>query len=465
MASAAIRLVKGSAGEKKGDMPIFGCPRHFTPPTPGTDPHYVRERFEETDLRPIFAVAATSHTVQQAFAVIFEAHIPQDTSLTSSTRKAIDCSGHRSPFRLIEDDIPLLEFCRGCGVDMNWLLDPALLQNAKLELDGQDVLASSKVIGAFGSIIHPNIVFQQGTNVGVYSCLTKDFSVLSQNNDFFEAGIEFSTFENPRNLMITEPHSRPVTPPSAKIHGIDSETLSTYLNLPASISLFPIAEATLEIPPTPAPKTPKQNPPYSPSFFSPSFASHSASSNHYDPRTHTVNFPLHLTTPTRSKSYPSTPSPSHVMKPSTFSLKSGSQIPSRSGRRKSHSPGPNISAISPRELEILRESRTLLVIDIRAFAAYAKSRFVDAINVCIPTVLLKRSSLSLDDISESIVARGDRGRFAKWKEVDGIMIYDADSLSVKDSYPVTTLAAKFIEAGFNGATYGLIGSPHLRDES
>jgi len=100
-----------------------------------------------------------------------------------------------------------------------------------------------------------------------------------------------------------------------------------------------------------------------------------------------------------------------------------------------------------------------LLIDIRAFAAFAKARLVDAINVCIPTVLLKRSSLTLDDISESIVARGDRGRFAKWKEVDGIVIYDSDSLRVKDSYPLTTLATKFIEAGFNGATYGLIGPP------
>ena len=100
-----------------------------------------------------------------------------------------------------------------------------------------------------------------------------------------------------------------------------------------------------------------------------------------------------------------------------------------------------------------------MLIDIRAFAAFAKSRLEDAINVCIPTVLLKRSSLSLDDILESIVARGDRGRFARWKEVDGIVIYDADSLRVKDSYPLATLATKFIEAGFTGATYGLIGSP------
>jgi hypothetical protein len=366
---------------------------------------------------------------------------------------------------LIEDDFPLLEFSRGCGIDMNWLSDPGLLRNAKLELDSQEALSSSKVIGVFGSILHPNIIFQQTTNVGIYSSLTKEFSILSQNNDFFEAGIQFSTLSNPPSPLTAEPQDSagPVNiPSSSKMDEPTPQNVSAYLNLPANISLFPIVDPP---PPTPAtapaplpPVTPKQNPPDSPSFFSPSFADQLASSNRYDPRTHTVTFPLNLTTPTRSQSYPTIRSPvrtSHQFPvPALSSLKSRSS----SGRRASDIPLPNLTAITPRELEVLRESRTVLLIDIRAFGAYAKSRLVDAINVCVPTVLLKRSSLSLDDISESIVARGDRGRFARWKEVDGIVIYDADSLRVKESHPLTTLATKFIEAGFTGSTYGLIGS-------
>ena len=105
----------------------------------------------------------------------------------------------------------------------------------------------------------------------------------------------------------------------------------------------------------------------------------------------------------------------------------------------------------------LLSSRSMLLIDIRAFAAYAKSRLVGAIHICIPTVLLKRSSLSLESISESIVSKGDQRRFAKWKDADGIVIYDADSLRVKDSYPLATLAAKFLEAGFEQPIYGLSG--------
>jgi hypothetical protein len=64
----------------------------------------------------------------------------------------------------------------------------------------------------------------------------------------------------------------------------------------------------------------------------------------------------------------------------------------------------------------------------------------------------------VEDISENVVSRGDRARFSKWKEADGILIYDTDSLRVKDSYPLTTLAAKFLEAGYEKPIYGLIGS-------
>jgi hypothetical protein len=94
MASAAIRIAEQKSGDRLRDMPFFGCPRHFTLTA---DPHYVEERFEETDLLPIFAIATAVHTIQQAFDVIFEAHQPQDTSLKSPIGRAID---QRNPLPL-----------------------------------------------------------------------------------------------------------------------------------------------------------------------------------------------------------------------------------------------------------------------------------------------------------------------------------------------------------------------------
>lgn len=96
MASVAIRMNEGSSGNIQRDMPFFGCPRHFTPNSAGTEPHYVEERFEQTDMLPIFAVAIAAQTVQKAFDVIFEAHQPQDTSLKSPTRRVTDQSNPRS---------------------------------------------------------------------------------------------------------------------------------------------------------------------------------------------------------------------------------------------------------------------------------------------------------------------------------------------------------------------------------
>lgn len=344
------------------------------------------------------------------------------------------------------------QFARGCGYLMDWITDPALLQNAKLELDLRESLASSQVIGIFGSIMTPNILFQQSSNVGVYSSLSKEHLLLSQGNDFFAAGIEYSTYNRLSSPLTTEPSDEPLTPTSVKMDEVQPETLNSFINLPSNISIFPLHKKS-EIP-----ETPKQAPD-SPSFFSPSFRDHLSSSNRYDPRIHTVNIPLHITAPTRSQSDPTTPSPvRNTLTTSSFSSIGRSSTSVRTVRRTSDIPPPNITAISPKELSSLLLSLSLLLVDIRAFAVYAKSRLVDAINICIPTVLLKRSSLSLENISESIVSRGDRGRFARWKEADGIVIYDTDSLRVKDSYPLTTLAAKFLEAGFKNPMYGLIGS-------
>src|SRR5208282_648426 len=205
--------------------------------------------------------------------------------------------------------------------------------------------------------------------------------------------------------------------PSAKKDELMSKKLHSFISLPSNVSLVPVIDSTQ------VPKSPKQ-PPESPSFFSPTFA-HCLSSNRYDPRIHTV--PLHLSTPTRSQSYPVAPSPVRINQASPFAFKARSSTALRYMCRTSEAPPPNITPISPQELANLLSSRSMLLVDIRAFAAYAKSRLVGAVNICIPTVLLKRPSLSLDDISKSI-SRENRGRFAKWKEADGIVIYDADSL-------------------------------------
>jgi hypothetical protein len=272
--------------------------------------------------------------------------------------------------------------------------------------------------------------------------------------------MEYSTFiTTPDTVVPTKVPEDIDTPQILKMDDVRPEYLTAILNLPPNINLFSFPGA---VPSTPMAATPKADALESPSFFSPSFADHLSTSNHRrpDPRIHTANIPLRLAQPIRSQTYPSTPSPVSMgpAPSSNYGSFSRSQASSRAARRASDIPPPNITPLTPAELAILLDGNNLLAIDIRAFAAYGKARLIDSINVCIPTVLLKRASLSLDDISESIVSRDDKGRFARWKEADGIVIYDSDSLRVKDAYPLATLATKFTEAGFTRGIYGLTGT-------
>jgi rhodanese-related sulfurtransferase len=450
--SATVHISEDSAPKRQLSVPFFSCPRRYSDVSQEKESEfkYVHERFEESDLLPPLAIALAGDSLDKAFEVFLAAFSPRDTSLTSSSPGLESISA--SFIILMLDTFYTQQFTRGYGDPVNWLTDPTILRNVKLELDSKESVASSKVIGAFGSTIYPNILFQKDNTVGIYRSFSKEHSILSRNADFFGAGIEYSTYESATPIT-AEPSESITTPPSSRISDIRPEQLNSYLNLPSNISLFPLAE-----PPT-VPQTPN-HPPESPSFFSPSFSKDlAAASTNRDPRIHTINIPFRLDVPTRSQSYPTTPGPQRSGPlSSSYSSIGRSQTSHRSSRRPLDTTLTNITPITAKELEDLIATGSVLLIDIRAFSAYAKGRLADAINVCIPTVLLKRSSLSLTDISDSIVSRGDRGRFAGWKEAQGIVLYDADSLRVKDSHPLVTLAAKFVEAGFERTTYGLIGT-------
>jgi hypothetical protein len=358
------------------------------------------------------------------------------------------------------------QFERGMGAPLPWITDATLIRNAKLDLDASEALVSSKIIGLFGAIMNPNILFQQAHAIGVLSTVSRDYTILSHMGDYFAAGIEYANHsEDITSPLTAEPHEHPRTAsPMDAIQKVES-----FISLPDNVSLFPLNETpsrdASQPQQPPSPKTPVRFPPKepeSPSFFSPSFVDHLTSSDRHDPRIHTINIPFHLNAPQRSQTYPTTPSPARSSQgASQFSLKGRSSSALRFTRRTSEIPTTNLLAIHPHELVgLLNSAKKLLVLDIRAFAAYAKARVRGAINVCIPTMLLKRPSLSLDGVSGSI-SESDRGRFAKWKEAEGIVIYDTDSLRVKEAYPLATLAAKFLEAGYEQPTYGITGDTPL----
>ncbi|KAL7273306.1 phosphotyrosine-specific ptp2-like protein [Rhizina undulata] len=99
----------------------------------------------------------------------------------------------------------------------------------------------------------------------------------------------------------------------------------------------------------------------------------------------------------------------------------------------------------------------LLLIDVRTYKLYAESRIETAVNLCVPTTLLKRPSFNVTKLSETFAKDEDKEKFTKWKSTKYIIVYDADSKDVKDASAATHTVNKFLREGWNGQAYVLKG--------
>lgn len=139
-------------------------------------------------------------------------------------------------------------------------------------------------------------------------------------------------------------------------------------------------------------------------------------------------------------------------------------------RKKSHGRPPTLPSpskegepafVSVTTLSELLDGKTsnLLLLDIRTYKVFAESRITRAVNLCIPTTLLKRQSFNVTKLSETFAKDEDKERFARWKDMKYIVVYDSDSQDAKDaatSAPLHTLS-KFIREGWTGQAYVLKG--------
>lgn len=105
------------------------------------------------------------------------------------------------------------------------------------------------------------------------------------------------------------------------------------------------------------------------------------------------------------------------------------------------------------------KTSSLLLLDVRTLKVFSQSRITRAVNLCIPTTLLKRPSFNVTKLSETFAQDEDKERFAKWKDMKYIVVYDSDSQDARDaaaSAPLHTLS-KFIREGWKGQAYVLKG--------
>ena len=93
-----------------------------------------------------------------------------------------------------------------------------------------------------------------------------------------------------------------------------------------------------------------------------------------------------------------------------------------------------------------------LLLDLRVNPQYSKSRIHDALNLCIPTTLLKRASFDVHRLADTFSKEEEKAKFAGWKHTKFIIVYDAASTQLKDATSSVNTLKKFNSEGYNGAT-------------
>ena len=120
--------------------------------------------------------------------------------------------------------------------------------------------------------------------------------------------------------------------------------------------------------------------------------------------------------------------------------------------------GPTM--ISPQDFVGLLKGylpQDLLLLDLRVSQQYSKSRICDALNLCIPTTLLKRASFNVQRLSETFTREHEKAKFAQWRNAKFIIVYDANSMQLKDATSSINTLKKFSNEKWHGATLILRG--------
>ncbi|KAG5983293.1 hypothetical protein E4U54_006260, partial [Claviceps lovelessii] len=121
---------------------------------------------------------------------------------------------------------------------------------------------------------------------------------------------------------------------------------------------------------------------------------------------------------------------------------------------------PPPSMVSGAELKDLMEtvdSDKFLLLDIRSLQSFAQSRIKGALNICIPTTLLKRATFNIHRLQQTFQGNMDSAQFSKWREMEWIIVYDAHASDKRDAVTAQNMIKKFTNEGYAGKTAILRG--------
>lgn len=95
----------------------------------------------------------------------------------------------------------------------------------------------------------------------------------------------------------------------------------------------------------------------------------------------------------------------------------------------------------------------VLILDLRVSTQYAQSHVRDALNLCIPTTLLKRPSFNVQKLADTFKDDEQRARFGNWRSSKYIIVYDNNSNKIKDATICLNMVKKFQAEGYQGTLY------------
>ena len=95
-------------------------------------------------------------------------------------------------------------------------------------------------------------------------------------------------------------------------------------------------------------------------------------------------------------------------------------------------------------------TQEILLLDLRVYPQYSAARVRDALNLCIPTTLLKRPSYTVSKLAEAFTNDHDRQKFSRWRECTHICVYDINSNVPKEAVLPFTVLKKFASEGWTG---------------
>ncbi|PGG96176.1 protein-tyrosine phosphatase [Blastomyces parvus] len=119
----------------------------------------------------------------------------------------------------------------------------------------------------------------------------------------------------------------------------------------------------------------------------------------------------------------------------------------------------NVQLISPCHCAKLSKSLsdTTLLLDVRPYPQFTQARLKGALNLCIPTTLLKRPSFNLKKLEDTFAGEEEKKRFSRWQQCTQIIVYDSSTTHMKDASGLINVLKKFTNEGWKGETSILRG--------